>query len=189
MAFIVQDDSGGVVDANAYIDATFFKDYHKDRGHDLPSGSSTGVIQRAIVRATDFLDVKFDFIGDRLLSDQTTEWPRLDAQDKDGRVVNGVPPEVQEATAEYALISLRMEIDENKNPQDSINPTPERDATGQPVRRRASRVGPISEDVSFSVGGVSGSVFEMPRYPIADEKLRQRGLIRNKKFGMFVRGD
>ena len=187
MAFTIQDDSGGVANANAYIAVQFFKDYHGDRGNDVSSFTDPQ-IEQAIVLATDYIDVRFEYVGDRLLSDQCTEWLRLDAQDIDDRVVNGIPKAVQEATAEYAF-RARTVIAAGTLAQNSLNPTPDRDATGQPVKRKAERVGPIATDISFTTGDAVGSVFELPRYPVADQKLIRRGLVRSESFGTLSRGD
>ena len=162
MAFTVQNDIGTQAGANSYVTSTEFKEYHKDRGNSV-SAYSTSQIQAAIVRATDYLDLRFAYIGERSQSPQDTEWPRTNAFDIEEDLVNGVPTEVKEATYEYALISLSA----------TINPIPLRDDTGQTVTRKKERVGPIEEDTRYT----EGPVFTMPKYPPADLKLIRRGLV------------
>jgi len=161
MAFSVQNDSGNVVDANSYILEGFFVSYHADRGNTYSATSTE--IEQALVKATDHLDVAFQFVGDRLNLDQSTAWPRRNAEDIDGYLRNGIPVEVKEAAAEYALIALTT----------SLDPTPVRDETGRTVISKTDVVGPIEESRTFAAGGA----FELPKYPIADQKLFLAGLV------------
>lgn len=164
MTLILQDDTGTVPDANAYIDVAFFKAYHDARGNDY-SARTDVQIEQDIVNATDYLDQRFTYVGQRLSGrPQTTEWPRMDAFDRDRYSVNGIPAEVQEATAEYAL---RAGIA-------ALNPDPDRDETGAAIASKSESVGPISESITY----VSGAVFTMPKYPAADARMYRTGLIR-----------
>lgn len=161
MAFTVQDDNGSVAGANAYIDVAFLDAYHLDRGNTV-TGTTTEK-EQAIVRATDYMDHRFRWVGERQSIDQRTGWPRIGAEDRDDDHRSGIPEEVKEACAEYALISLSA----------TLNPTPTRDDTGRSMQSKSEKVGPISESVSF----VSGGSFSMPKYPVADNKLRGAGLV------------
>ena len=172
MGLTVQDNNGSVAGANAYITVQQFKNYHADRGADT-SAFDDEAIEAAIIRATDYLDQRFNFVGKKRLGrDQTTEWPRSDAWDRDRYYINDIPPEVKEACAEYALRALAAEL----------NPDPERNASGVAVLSKSEAVGPISESVTF----VGGAVFQMPKYPAADQKLARAGLVRSG--GTLLRG-
>lgn len=172
MALILQNTDGTVAGANAYITVQQFKDYHADRGADT-SAFDDEAIEAAIVRATDYLDQRFIFVGERRYGrEQTTEWPRNSAWDRDRRSINDIPVEVREACAEYAIRALSQ----------VLNPDPERDATGRPIHSKAQAVGPISESVTYAYGGV----YTMPAYPAADRKLVKAGLVRSG--GNLVRG-
>lgn len=160
MAFLVQDDAGSVDGANAYVDAAFFTAYHGDRGNSFTA--TTQQIEEALVRATDHLDYSFTFVGERARTEQRTQWPRIDAEDRNRRVRSGVPEEVKEACADYALVALSQEL----------NPDPSRDDTGQAVTSTSEQVGPIQESKSFAAGGA----FRLPKYPKADFKLKSSGL-------------
>lgn len=166
MAFIVQTDSGTVSNANSYITVDEFKNYHKDRGNEITVG--TGDIQKAIVKATDYLDTRFRYVGERLNRPQATEWPRLNAFDIDETLINGIPIEVKEATAEYGLQALNGDL--------YITPTQE--ATGQTLRREENQVtvDGVKRAKEFFRGANTG--FHLPKVPVADQKLRARGLIR-----------
>ena len=162
MALVLQNDSGTITTANAYIDAAFFKSHHKDRGNDT-SSFSTGDIEAGIVRATDYLDERFRFVGDRLGVNQTTKWPRINAEDADGFHRFGIPLEIKQATAEYAFVAQST----------LLNPTPDRDSTGRSVTAKKEKVGPLEESVTYTSSGT----FELPRYPVADNKLFSSGLV------------
>lgn len=165
MALIVQDNTGAVAGANAYISVEEFKAYHTDRGNSF-AGFADHQIEAAIIRATDYLDQRFNFVGKKRLGrNQTTEWPRMNVYDRDRSYVNGIPVEVKEATAEYALRALNQEL----------NPDPERDPSGRPVHSKSEQVGPISESVTYAYGGA----YTMPAYPAADRKLIKAGFVRS----------
>lgn len=160
MAFELQTDDGSLT-ANAYVSAAAFKTYHDDRGNDR-AGFGDSQIQRAIIRATDYLDQRFRFVGMKERTEQRTQWPRIGAVDRDGRLRSGVPWEVEEACADYALIALRQ----------TLNPTPARDDSGRTVVSRSETVDVISESVTFD-----GGSYSLPKYPVADQKLKASGLV------------
>ena len=162
MAFTVQNDQGSVTGANAYVDVAFFKAYHEERGNTFVDDDEK--IEQAIIKATDYLDHRFNFVGSRSQGrSQTTEWPRRDAWDVNEDLVNGIPVEVKEACCEYALIAQQM----------TLNPTPTRDASGAAIQAKSESVGPISRSVTY----VGGAAFSMPKYPVADSRLKRTGLV------------
>jgi len=161
MAFTTQNDSGSIDSANAYITVAFFKTYHKDRGNVFSAG--TGAIEDAVIKATDYVDARFRYVGDRTRRAQRTQWPRLGAHDRSEDLVQGIPFEIQEATADLALIALTNTLD----------PTPTRDDTGRAVESKREKVGPIEEETTYANGGIS---LNRPEYPVADNKIILAGL-------------
>jgi len=162
MAFTVQDDTGTVTGANAYVTEAEFIAYAADRAMDH-SAYVTADIEAAIVIATDYLDQRFRFVGERLSGfEQATEWPRVSAYDNHRNYVNGVPVQVKEACIEYAFRALSA----------VLNPDPTFDATGATVKSKTEKVGPIAEETVY----VDGRPISMPRYPAADKKLTRAGL-------------
>lgn len=157
MALLIQDDSGGVDGANAYLDVAAFRAYHAARGNDVGAYSDSQVTG-AIILACEYLDNRFTFVGEKARYAQRTAWPRIGALDIDELLRAGIPFEVKEAACEYALISLTQEL----------NPSPERDASGRAVQSTSQNVGPISKSVTYT----GGAVFQLPKYPKADQKLR-----------------
>lgn len=168
MAFLVQNDAGTVDGANAYVSASECRTYHLDRGTTI--SQSDPVLEQAIVKATDYMDHRFRFRGDKLRVEQRTAWPRTIPEDDDQHFRSGIPIEVKEACCEYTLIALTAEL----------NPAPSRDATGRPVQSKSEQVGPVAESTAF----VGGAVFQLPKYPKADQKLR--GLVESG--GVIARG-
>lgn len=156
MAFIVQSDSGTVANANAYISVDEFKSYHDDRGRDY-SDYATGDLEKAIVRATDYIDERWSFQGEKLNSTQSTSWPRRGVY-VDDLLVTGVPDDVKEACAEYAFITADGT---------ELDPAPAVDARGQLVQRKREKVGPLEEETEY----ISGAVVAAPSFPVGDRKL------------------
>lgn len=104
MAFTVQDNTGTVANANAYITVAEFKAYHDDRGNDYSALTPDSVIEKRIVKATDHIDYSHQYFGEKLvLATQTTEFPRSNLYDVDGNLIKGIPQAIKDACAEYAL--------------------------------------------------------------------------------------
>jgi len=164
MTFTVQDDNGTVSGANAYADLVFVRAYHADRGVDLSAPTATDVnLQAAIVRATDFLDKRWTFAGERRTRDQTTEHPRRDLYDRNGYLVTGVHQAVRQAVAELAQRALTQPL--------MADPT--RDTTGRSVSSKLEAVGPLKEQVVYEGG------YNFPEYPAVDRLLIAAGLVRS----------
>lgn len=163
MAFTVQGDTP-VAGANAYIDVAAYRAYWEDRGVDT-SSTTDDSIKFAIVKATQYLDLRFEYVGERLSRDQELEWPRQFAYNDRGYSVSGLPTAVKSATAEYASRALAA----------SLLADPDYDATGRPLKSKEETVGPLTEKYEYEAHGV----FQMPDYPQADRILIARGLVRS----------
>ena len=148
MAFTEQDDTGLIANANAYISVAFYTGYQGDRGVDTTLFTNPEM-QAAIIIATDYIDTRFSYVGDRQndRTNQTTEWPRLDALDKDQRLLNGIPLVVQQACAEYVLFQLT---------NGPLFVTTTNSATGRAIKRLASKVDVIEEETEYFQGPVGG---------------------------------
>jgi hypothetical protein len=150
--FTVQDDEGDVADANAYISVAFYDQYHTDRGRTAAVALTTDQKQIGIVRATDYVDMRWrdQFPGERLESDeaipQSTEWPRADAAYNNGDDIEGLPIELQKAIAEYAYRAATAEL--------LLEPAAAYDEDGNAVANGTIKeieqvVGPVSERKVF----------------------------------------
>lgn len=165
MAF-VQEDGTGLDNANAYISVAYFKSYHADRGTIITSGS--GDIQAAIVRATDFMESRWRFVGVKKNTTQCLHWPAIDAYYTDGRLVasDEVPKTIQQSCADYTKIEL--------DTPGGLTTAPTYDDTNVPVTKRRDKVGPIEEEREF---GASGNPKTWRKFPKPDERLRRAGLV------------
>lgn len=206
MAFTVEDGTG-LTNSNAYITTAFADSYHSDRGNCGWETFSTVKKQQAIVRATFYIDKRFGsrFRGDRQNSQQNLAWPRTDAVDNSDFLLQGVPKQLQWATAEYALRTALI---------GELAPDPKMLNTAQDFSdTETSRTGDVSsgtvksKKVSVGGGAVSQSIeyvdpsesmkykssgsslvsgYNIPEYPGADMYLEE--LIRGLNVSKIVRG-
>ncbi len=164
MAFTVQDDTGTVDGANAYITVAEFIAYFADRN--ITIAVDDAVNQAAIIRATSYVDQRFCYKGAKLDGyDQTTQWPR--EQYDDGGVyvgedlVTGVPREVKQASSEYAY---RAYLDADGD----VQPDPSVDSNTKIAREKLDVLETEVEYFSHSTS--------LPNYPTADNILKTSGL-------------
>lgn len=183
MAFVVED--GTIVpDANAYITATYFREYHTTRGRSVPSAPTLtdATIETWIVRASDFITQRWGTLlkGRAVSPTHTLPFPR------EGIIVEGteldfdeIPTALKRACAEYAWQAQYVQDLAPKPPL----PFAVNDASGNPVDAsgvvtgKREKVGPIEEETTYasptSLGiGARGSStvpgWVIPSYPSAD---------------------
>jgi hypothetical protein len=174
MTLSVQNDQGNVITANSYVDVATFKSYHADRGNSYDSPSDD-LIGQALIKATDYLDARFPYVGMKITgATQTTEWPRFRAYDQDDRIINGIHQAVKEATCEYAWRALTA----------TLNPDPMLSPTGLRIQSQSQTFDVMSKSTTYA----TELPFDMPEYPAADAKLRRAGLIRSRNSGNLKRG-
>lgn len=100
----------GAADANSYASVAEADAYHTARGNSAWTGTDAAK-EAALIRATEWLDGRYgeQWPGTRWrLREQSLEWPRAYAMDRDGTGIDGdtIPPEVVKATCEAALREL-----------------------------------------------------------------------------------
>lgn len=162
MSFIVQDPDAPKTDANAYIAVQTFKDYHTERGSAYSAEDTE--IEQAIVRATDFMDSRWTFGGDREDSEQSTECPRSGVYDpKTSWEEDHYPAELEEACAEYSLAALTG----------SLYPSPNVDTTGLRVKSTRKKAAVLEKETEyFNASSVAHKAF-----PVADGKMKKTRLL------------
>lgn len=157
---IVAEDGTGLSNANSYASYADWTAYWADRGA-APSSVQADV-EQALVRATDYLGLRYTWIGQRALQTQALDWPRVCAYAVPAggysAPIEGVPPEVVRATVELAQRALAGEL----------APDPVVDTTGQPVVGSRKKIGPIEVETTFGGGGATFT----KRFPAVDELLR-----------------
>lgn len=161
MAIVVEDGTG-LANANAYASYADWVAYWTDRGT-APAGAQS-VIEQALVRGADYLERRYEWIGQRSTAEQALGWPRLCAYGEPAggysAPIEGVPAEVVRANIELAHRALAGEL----------APDPTVDASGQVVTSKRDKVGPIETESQFNGGGSSTWV---KRFPSVDELLRR----------------
>lgn len=124
MPLIVQDNTGEVVDANAYIDVTFF-DTHAAMFGFLDTSWTTSQKEVAIISGTSYMDMEWAFTGFNrgfistpLATNQSTELPRVETYVYlPGRStavpIGAISTLIKRANAEFALASIKGELYDN----------------------------------------------------------------------------
>lgn len=204
--FLVEDGTA-VPEANAYITIQYSLNYHGSRGNAYWSTLALTAQQQAIVRASEYLDIRFGprFRGRKLTLQQGLQWPRGNAFDNSRYCYSGidsVPRNLQKACAEYAiraasLQTLAPDPPMLVNPQDLSQNPPTGGGTAEVsngmIVKELDKVGPIEEEHFYAnplqlveaiaksgKSPMSSTVadFWIPEYPMADMWLEQ--LIRNE---------
>lgn len=98
--------TAGASNANTYCTLAVANQYHEDRA---PQDSNWSAADdddknRALLRATELLDVLFEWTGCVVDYDQALLWPRNGMWDRNGDYIESdvIPEELQRATAEFA---------------------------------------------------------------------------------------
>jgi len=161
MTLIVENGTG-IANANSYTTESFADAYFADRGNGAWSLATTANKEKALVKATDYIELRFaDRFKGNLSPDATTlSWPRQYVYDRKGKLIGlVVPNDIQKATCEYAVRALSADL----------LPDPTVASSGQAVKRTVDIVGPIETEIEYE-GGASRPDLIRP-YPIADKLL------------------
>lgn len=169
-ADLVVEDGTGLTNANAYISLSYAATYHALRSNGLWADASESDRVSAIVLATDYLDYRWTFVGEKLTAEQALAWPRANAIGADRILYKDVVPEpVKRACAEYALRVLG-----DGTALSLLAPDPSVDASGQFVTLKREKLGPLEEETRYSA---NRPVIRLKPYPAADRLLRASGLV------------
>ena len=105
MAFIVEDGTG-IEDANAYVDSEHVSDYLMGERLAKFEELDDDEQEAAIIAGSQFVDISYEWVGNRQSLEQGLNWPRTEAEFQ-GFVIEGVPTAVKKATCEavYLFIS------------------------------------------------------------------------------------
>lgn len=151
MSLVVEDGSCKS-NANAYVALEDCDAYHADMGNaawvvDDEDEDNVAARETAIRKATAFIDRKYGgrFRGRRQNASQSLMWPRWDAIDEDGFVIEDVPNAVKYATCESAY---REYI--------GTDLMPDMERGGQVIQET---IGPIS--TTYAAGAPSGTRYDM----------------------------
>ena len=164
MAFTVENGTG-VADANSYTTEEFANDYFLDRANAVWAAATKAAKEAALIKATDYMELRFkDRWKGNLAPEATTlSFPRQYFYDRKGEQVNfevdGIPTDIQKATAEYALRALSADLLPDPSVADS----------GQAIKRTFDKVGPIETEIEYDSGAARPDLIRP--YPTADRLL------------------
>ena len=159
---MIVEDGTGVEDANSYVTEAFADAYFLDRGNTTWSAALTTAKEQALIKATDYIELRFRdrFKGNLAPEATTLAWPRQYVYDRRGEpVLLTVPTDIQKATCEYALRALSADLLPDPNVADS----------GQAVKRTFDKVGPIETEIEYEGAGARPDLIRP--YPTADKLL------------------
>lgn len=172
MAFTVQAADGSVDSANSYVSVAAVRAYWLDRAIDL-STYTDAQIEAAAVKATDYLDAKYKWVGYQLRTTQGTQWPRGSVSTR----LAGLPPALLNAACALAQRALTK----------SLMPDPTVDASGLQVTEATKTVGPISVTTKFTSPSANPAA-SVPDYPEVSLMLSAAGMVGSSNSGELSRG-
>lgn len=156
MAFVVEDGTGRE-DANSYAAVAFADSHFADKGLSAGWGSDSTLKQQALVRATEYMDLRWgSSLGGNIeikTPKQSLQMPRENLYDPNGILVEGIPANWAKACCEYALIAMTSAL--MPNPVSSAN-------TGQAVTNSKTKIGPLEFQYEFSKSAGSDLVKSFP---------------------------
>ena len=103
---MVYEDGLGWPDANSYATVEVAKTYFAYISFDY-SSYTDAEIEAALIRATAFIDTYKRWPGKKATATQGLEWPRTDAYDVDGYLLQYVPDAIKKATMQAAMKELQ----------------------------------------------------------------------------------
>jgi len=103
---MVYEDGLGWPDANSYATVEVTKTYFAYINFDY-SSYTNAEIETALIRATAFIDTYKRWPGKKATATQGLEWPRTDAYDVDGYLLQYVPEAIKKATMQAAMKELQ----------------------------------------------------------------------------------
>ncbi|MBP7548670.1 MAG: hypothetical protein KA761_00170 [Gemmatimonadaceae bacterium] len=109
MALVVEDGTGKT-DAEAYGSLAEFKAHVLAFHGDVLRDKGDDECERALRRATLFLDIQFEYGGSRSTAAQALEFPRTGLSDDGGYAVSGVPTRLKKATFELAKRAIAEDL-------------------------------------------------------------------------------
>lgn len=137
------EDGTGLATADSYASRADADAYHAARGNAAWAAASTDARDAALRKATQYLDTRYRWVGNRSTLTQALEWPRYFVP-RLGYPSGWPQPRVVHACIELALRALSVDLLADDEGRDVLS----------------EQVGPISVTYGPTGGGV--------RYPVAD---------------------
>ena len=97
----------GGTDSDSYVSNADADSYWVDRNNTTWSSANNAERDAALREATLYMDGKYSWVGSLKATDQSLNWPRVNAYDVQGREVSDIiPVKVEQACSELALQAL-----------------------------------------------------------------------------------
>jgi len=113
---LVVEDGSGMSNADAYVSLAYAATYHDKYGNDAWSAASAATQERAIRRATQYIDTHYRFRGSQYTYSQKLLWPRADMYVEN--IYQTWPvARVQDACCELALRALDGPLNTDQSDQ------------------------------------------------------------------------
>jgi len=168
---LVVEDGTGLSDANVYVTLAFATEYHRLLGNDLWANATEDQQCVALLRATQYINTRWVFIGVRANEDQSVLFPRYSSANRDGTDTSDtVPIEIQEACCEYALSVLNDGVTLIE-----LSPVPDQ-SNGLSVILQRDKVGELESEVRYSSSVAPRTLIS---YPKADRIIKRSGYAAN----------
>ena len=110
---MIVEDGTGKTDANSYVSVEFANDYFSARGVS-EWNIDTEKKEQLLIKATDFIDNIFQWLGKKEFENQALRFPRVDLRDYEGVEVKGIPLCLKQAVCDAALINNNSELFQTK---------------------------------------------------------------------------
>lgn len=140
-------------DTNCYVTLAEITAHFTERGWTVPDAAT---LEQQAIRATDYIDANYEFIGRRATRDQARQWPRYYERAVAGWHLDSttIPAKVKQA-----IFELTYRLGQNDSLFDTIK-------HGAIVRKK-SKVGPVETDLEYS----QSTTMDRPKFPAVDALL------------------
>lgn len=101
---MIVEDGTGLNNANSYVESGYADDYFSVRSNDFWSNLEEEKKESCLIRATDYIDSAFKWLGTKKTQEQALKFPRKDLIDTDGYSVDDIPNVLKMAVCECALL-------------------------------------------------------------------------------------
>ena len=106
---MIVEDGTGKTDANSYVTVDFANDYFSVRGVS-DWNIDTEKKEQLLIKATDFIDNIYQWLGKKEFESQALRFPRVDLRDYEGAEIKGIPLCLKQAVCDAALINMSSEL-------------------------------------------------------------------------------
>lgn len=113
---MIAEDGTGLPNADSYVTIEFADSYFSARGVAGWASLAQTAKEQALIRATDFVDNIYQWLGKKAAPEQALRFPRVNLRDYEGNEIVGVPTCLKQAVCDAAnMASSGTELFQTKN--------------------------------------------------------------------------